>query len=172
MKKICGFYVNSVHLVAMMLPYLRDKINQEIKFETFFEYNLNSNINSILNNLAINKEEKNNILSINWKNNRIIKYSTIERNLKSIIENNKEINLLVSGTTKYIDEVNSLLNKFFEKYYPKVRNKKITIISCYEITEFDNNIRDILDSHEFILNTSGIHKIEDIFEDYKKKVAN
>ena len=79
---------------------------------------------------------------------------------------------MVSGTTKYIDEVNSLLNKFFEKYYPKVRNKKITIISCYEITEFDNNIRDILDSHEFILNTSGIHKIEDIFEDYKKKVAN
>ena len=38
--------------------------------------------------------------------------------------------------------------------------------------EFDDNIREILDAHELIINTSGIHEIGDIFEDYKKKKAN
>ena len=32
--------------------------------------------------------------------------------------------------------------------------------------------REILDKHEFILNTAGIHKVEEIFEDYKKRVVN
>lgn len=172
MKKVCGFYVSSMHLVTMILPYLKDKIKHEVKIETFFEYNLNNNITNILNNLIINKEDKQKILNINWKNSRLKKYSNIERNLKSIIENNEEINLIISGSEKYIKEINNILNVFFEKYIAKITNKKITVINCYEVTEFDNNIREILDLHEFILNTSGIHKIEDIFEDYKKRVVN
>ena len=172
MKKVCGFYVSSMHLVTMMLPYIKDKINHNIKIETFFEYNLNNNINNMLNNLIINKEDKEKILNINWKNSRLKKYSNIEKNLKNIIENNEEINLLISGSEKYINQVNNILNVFFEKYIAKINNKKITIINCYEVTEFDNNIREILDEHEFILNTSGIHNVEDIFEDYKKRVVN
>ena len=172
MKKVCGFYVSSMHLVTMMLPYIKDKINHNIKIETFFEYNLNNNINNMLNNLIINKEDKEKILDINWKNSRLKKYSNIEKNLKNIIENNEDINLLIIGIEKYINEVNNILNVFFEKYTAKINNKKITIINCYEVTEFDDNIREILDSHEFILNTSGIHKVEDIFEDYKKRVVN
>ena len=38
--------------------------------------------------------------------------------------------------------------------------------------EFDDDIREILDEHDFIINTSGINKIEDIFEVYKEKQAN
>lgn len=172
MKKVCGFYVSSMHLVTMMLPYIKDKINHEIKIETFFEYNLNDNINNMLNNLIINKEDKQKILNLNWENIKIKKYSNIEKNLKNLIQNNKEINLIISGSEKYIREINNILNIFFEKYIAKINNKNITIINCYEVTEFDNNIREILDSHEFILNTSGIHKVEDIFEDYKKRIAN
>jgi len=172
MKKVCGFYVSSMHLVAMMLPYLREGIKHEIEFETFFEYNLSNNIDNILNNLIINKEHKQKILDINWKSNRLKKHSSIEKKLKNTIANNKEINLLISGSEEYINEVNSLLNAFFESYSAKICDKRITIINCYEVTEFDDNIREILDVHEFILNTSGIHKVEDIFEDYKKRVVN
>ncbi len=172
MKKVCGFYVSNMHLVTMMLPYLKDKIDHEVKIETFFEYNLNCNINYILNNLIINKEDKEKILDINWKNSRLKKYSYIEKILKNIIENNDEINLLISGSERYINEINDILNVFFEKYTQKINNKKITIINCYEVTEFDENIREILDKHEFIINTSGIHKVEEIFEDYKKRVVN
>ena len=33
---------------------------------------------------------------------------------------------------------------------------------------FNENIKKILDKHDLIFNTSGEHKIEDIFEGYKK----
>ena len=105
MDKVCGFYVSSIHLVTMILPYLREKLYSEIKFETFFEYNLNENINNILAKLIINEEDKQKILKINWKNTKMKKYSVIEKNLKCIFENNKEITLLISGSQKYIKEI-------------------------------------------------------------------
>lgn len=168
MDKVCGFYVSSIHLVTMILPYLREKLYSEIKFETFFEYNLNENINNILAKLIINEEDKQKILKINWKNTKIKKYSAIEKGLKYVFENNKKITLLISGSQKYIKEINYILDKFFNKYSNKISDRKITIINCYEVTEFDDNIREILDEHKYILNTSGVHKIEEIFEDYKK----
>lgn len=171
-KKVCGFYVSGVHLITMILPYVRQQLENEIKFETFFEYNLKENANIVLTNLIINNEDKQKISNINWKNTKIQKYSNIEKKLKNVLESNKEINILVSGSKKYIKEINKILNKIFDKYTNKINHKYITIINCFEVTEFDDNIREILDVHEYILNTSGIHRIEEIFEDYKKKVAN
>ncbi len=172
MNKVCGFYVSSVHLVTMILPYLRERLNNKIKFETFFEYNLTENLNNILDKLIINEDDKQKIININWKNTRIKKYSFIEKGLKNLFDNNKENILLISGSQKYIKETNYILDKFFNKNSNKINNKEITIINCYEVTEFDDNIREILDSHEYIINTSGVHKIEEVFEDYKKKKAN
>lgn len=164
MKKVCGFYVSSMHLVTMILPNIREEINEGTKIETFFEYNLNENINKILSNLIINNEEKQKILNINWKNKKIKKYSDLEKNIKNIIEKNEKINLIISGSEKYIIEVNKILDKIFNKY----KNRKysnITIINCYEVSAFNDNIREILDLHEYIINTSGVHRIEEIFEE-------
>ncbi len=171
-KKVCGFYVSSMHLVTMILPHIKNETNRDVKFETVLEYNLKENVSNVLSNLIINDKEKENILNINWSNNKIQKYSNIEKKFKNILEDNNEINILISGSKKYIKEANILIEKFLNKNINKINNKKITIIDCYEVREFDDNIREILDSHELIINTSGIHKIEDIFEDYKKKKAN
>ena len=171
-EKICGFYVSSVHLITMILPYIKKQIKKDVKIETILEYNLQDIVNNFLNNLIINDKEKNDILSINWSNNKIQKYLSIEKKLKNIIENNKEIILLVSGSKKYIEDMNKMIDKFINRNINKINEKKITIIDCYEVTEFDDNIRDILDEHEFIINTSGIHEIGDIFEDYKNKKVN
>ncbi len=78
MEKICGFYVSNVHLITMILPYLSNQIKKGVKIETFFQEDLTENINTILNNLIINKEEKENILNINWKSNKLKKYIVIE----------------------------------------------------------------------------------------------
>lgn len=171
-KKVCGFYVSSMHLVTMILPYIKNETNRDVKFETVLEYNLKENVSNVLSNLIINDKEKENILNINWNSNKIQKYSNIEKKLKNILENNNEINILISGSRKYIEEANKIIEKFLNKNTNKLNKKKITIIDCYEVSEFDDNIREILDSHELIINTSGINKIEDIFEDYKKKKAN
>lgn len=34
---------------------------------------------------------------------------------------------------------------------------------------FNQNIKEILDKHELIFNTAGEHKIEEVFEGYKKQ---
>ena len=65
-------------------------------------------------------------------------------------------------------EINKLLNKFLKENI----NNKERIINCYKVSEFDDNINEILDEHEYIFNTSGIHRIEDVFKDYKKEIAN
>lgn len=167
-KKVCGFYVSSIHLVTMILPYINKQTNQNVKIETVLEYNLKENVSRVLSKLVINNEEKQKILKINWGNTKIEKYSNMEKRLNKILENNEKINLLVSGSRKYIELINNILNKFLEKNKNKLNKKDIKIINCYEVTEFDDNIREILDTHDLIINTSGIHKIEDIFEDYKK----
>lgn len=168
MEKICGFYVSTLHLVTMMLPFLKEELKKQAKIETFFEYSLNENINNLLDNLIINETNKKEILNINWKNSKIKKYSIIEKNLKKLLNEKNEIVILISGSRKYIKETQDLLNKFFEKF----TSKNIKTINCYQVSEFDDNIKEILDEHEYILNTSGIHRIEEVFEDYKEKTVN
>ena len=167
-KKVCGFYVSSMHLITMILPFIKNENKKNIKIETVLEYNLTENINKVLDNLVINNKERENVLNINWNSRKIQKYSNMEKELKNLIEKNNKINILVSGSRKYIEEINLILNKFLYKNSNKLDKKIIKIINLYEVTEFDDNIREILDRHELIINTSGIHKTEDIFEDYKK----
>ena len=171
-KNVCGFYVSGVHLITMILPYIKKQIEKDIKTETFFEYNLKENANDVLKKLILKNEDRQKILNINWKNSKIQKYSNFEKIIKKIIDKEEEINILISGSQKYIGEINKMLSKYVQKNDNRLINKQITIINCYEVRDFNDNVRDILDMHEYILNTSGVHKIEEIFEDYKKKAAN
>ena len=171
-KKVCGFYVSTMHLITMLLPFIKNQTNNNVKIETFLEYNLNKNVSNVLNNLVINNKEKANILNINWNSSRIQRYSNIEKKLKNYNFNNNEVNIIISGSRKYIEECNKILERFINRNKNILNNKNTSIINCYEVNEFDDNIREILDNHDYIINTSGIHKIEDIFEDYKSKKAN
>jgi len=42
-------------------------------------------------------------------------------------------------------------------------------MNFYEVGSFNENIKEILDKHQLIFNTSGEQKIEDVFEGYEKK---
>ena len=47
----------------------------------------------------------------------------------------------------------------------------INIINCYEVSEFNNNINIILDKHDYIINTSGINPVGEIFKSREKKIG-
>ena len=53
----------------------------------------------------------------------------------------------------------------------KASKKGIKIINCYEVTEFNENLKGILDMHNKILNTSGVHNIEELYSGYVKEEA-
>lgn len=165
-EKVCSFYISSIHLITMILPYLNKQLKINNTFITFLEYNFNEIIKNILLNISSNEENKQNIFNIGW-NNKVCKYNIVEKNLKEILKNTKRVSIIVSGNEKYINNMNNLLNKFVEKNPKKIQY--IKIINCYEVSEFNNNVKEILDNHDYILNTSGEHKVEEVFEGYSKK---
>ena len=63
------------------------------------------------------------------------------------------------------------MNKNIKKWLDKntLKVKTLSVINCYEVTQFNNSIKEILDEHDKILNTSGEKEIQDVFTGYIKQ---
>lgn len=147
-KKVCSFYVSDWHLVTMLLPHINEKINEEVKIATILQYNIQNQMETLLEKLRI--ENKTKILNIDWKNKQ-----TNENVIENII-NTKEnqIEIIINGNMEYIEEANKQIENFI-KTNEQFKNKKITIIDCYNVNDYKDKISQILEKHEKILNTSG-----------------
>ena len=128
-KKVCGFYVSSVHLVTMLLPYLNKQIEEQIEVIPFLEFDLRKNVETILSKIVLNEKNKEQILDINWKNTKVQKFTNIESTIKEKLKNEKEAIILVSGSKKYIKIVNEMIERYFNKY--RNNKKYITVINCF-----------------------------------------
>ncbi len=167
-EKLCGFYVSDWHLTTTILPYINSKIDEKTKVITILENNIEENIKVLMEKL--NLKNKNEILSIRWTSVDGKKYINIENILNKEISKNTENIILISGNKNYIDVINNNISKWLEK----ANIKSIKIIDFFEVTEFNNNIVNILDGHDKILNTSGEREISEVFDGYQdfKNVAN
>lgn len=165
-KKVCGFNISSIHFSMMILPYINKEIEQEKSIITILEGNLEKNIKQVLSKITISEEAKEKILNIGWKDTDIRK-SNIEKNLKlRLTEEKYNLDIIVYGSEKYINEVNDIIKKFINKNNKILEGKNLKIIDCYTVNDFNENIREILDSHDVMFNTSGEHSIEEIFDGY------
>lgn len=166
-KKVCGFNISSIHFSMMILPYIKKELETKKDVITILEGNLEKNINQILSKLTITEEEKEKILNINWKETDI-KESTIKKNLRKKLMQNDNLDIIVYGSENYINSVGEIINKIIEEDLKKNKQKNIKIIDCYSVSDFNENIKEILNNHHTMFNTSGEHKIEDVFKGYKK----
>ncbi len=137
-KTVCSFYASEWHLVTMLLPNIDKKINKGIKITTILEKDLKNNMEALLKKLNLENNDK--ILNIGWSKNKL-------ENVKELVEDNDCI--IISGTVEYIKNVHTLIKENISK------NKCITIIDCYNINECEPELKQILDEHEIVLNTSG-----------------
>ena len=167
-QKVCSFYVSNMHFATMILPFVNKQEEEKRKIVTFFENDFTTNIELVLSRIIISEERKKELLNINWKNTDIIKYINIEKILKTQLNKNNENIIIVNGNTDYINNVNECIERYLEKNSKKIDAKNIKIINFYEVGSFNENIKEILDKHDLIFNTSGKHRIEDIFDGYKK----
>ena len=133
-KRACSFYVSSTHLITMMIPYIKKQMDLNIEIATFFEYNLKENTKEILSKIVLEDENRESVLELDWNSKNAYKFSNVEKEIKSKLNNNKELNILIMGTNKYIDAANENLENFFYKNIKKLEGKYITIINCYEVT--------------------------------------
>ena len=163
-EKLCSFYVSDWHLVTMLLPYINKQINEKANILTILENDIEENIKTLIQKLNLKNEEK--ILSLNWKKTNGIKYSEIQNKLKELKKGETLNVILINGKKEYIDIVNKNVEKFLSKNKNIYQNINVKIINCFEVSEFNNNIREILNSHDKILNTSGEKEINDVFEGY------
>lgn len=157
-NKMCSFYVNDWHLTVMMLPYINGKLQENEKVTIISEENLLNNINTILERTNIKEEYKKQIQTIGWE-------KTSQKEIKNKIQEQENgNNIIIIGKEDYIENTNKIIEN-------KVKTGEVNVIDCYEVMEFNNNMENILKSHEKIINTSGERSVEESFEGFNKKEA-
>lgn len=163
-NKVCGFYVNNWHLTTMILPYINKSLKENRPIITIMEKGIKEEVRELLLRMNLNKDTKEEILNIDWTSKSICKYSKVKNEIEEKLKDSKKLNIIINGTKEYIEIANQNMRKAIEN----LKFKEITIINCYEITK-QSDVKEVLDNNEFVLNTSGINKIEDVFKDYKKQ---
>ena len=169
--KICSFYVSDWHLTAMLLPFIEEETEKGEILNTILEKNITYNMKEILTRIQIEPKIKEQILKLDWQNKNLIKYSEIRKFMEKITKNQKSVTIIIEGNKDRIDYINRNIEKWEEKQARKLKRKEIRIINCYDVNEFNENLKEILDKHDKILNTSGIHEIEEMNSGYVKKRA-
>lgn len=143
-KTVCSFYASDWHLVTMLLPNIDRKINEGVKITTILENDLDDKMLELLDKLRIKNKDR--VLDIGWNKTEL-------NNIGNIIDKNDEI--IVNGSIEYIDNVHQKINQYLQMNSNVLKNRSISIIDCYDITKYENNVKQILDKHDKILNTGG-----------------
>lgn len=163
-ERLCSFYVSDWHLVTMLLPYINKQINEKANVITLLENDIDENIKTLIKKLNLKNEQK--ILDINWKRTNGMKYSELKNKMKELKKNDILNVIFINGNKNYIDITNKNIEKFLNDNMNKYKEVSIKIIDCFEVSEFNVNMQEILHSHDKILNTSGEKEICDVFEGY------
>ena len=153
-KKVCSFYVSDWHLITMLLPHINEKINEEVKITTILENDLREYMETLLGKLRLKNTDK--ILNIDWN-----KTKDLQAKLEEIINSDE---VIVNGSMEFINKSNKIIQKELEGD----EGKSIKIINCYDFNNYKDKVKEILDQHDTVLNTSG----EKSKEEYLERIAN
>lgn len=172
-KNICNLYASKWHLAVMLLPYLNKQIEKGIKFETILKEDILENVEELISKLNLKQEKQEKMLNMNWNKSKIENKEQIEEFMNNIIKNENNVSIILNGDNNQVKNTNEIINKFIEKNKKSIEqnNIKITIISCFKALDFKENVKEILNNYDYALNTSGEHKIEEVYNMYKKVIS-
>lgn len=137
-NKVCSFYASDFHLEMMMLPYINKKLEQNANIILFTQKDLEKSIKVLMSKINLSEEKKQKIANLNWSNHSIIKLEKIKPEDEQIF--------FIIGDELYIKQINE-----------KLKNIKgnVTIVDCYELEQVENKVKQIVQMHDKILNTTG-----------------
>lgn len=144
--KICGFNVNEFHLVTMIMPYIYEKMNEGKNVSVFFEKDVHEIYEKVLNVNEIFWRNKEKLDKIDWG-------KTDSSNLPKKFGNEADI-VIVAGKKNFIDKINSLAINFHTKF---------TLVNCFEIDDFNNNLENIVKNYNKILCTKGVREVKELY---------
>ena len=50
-KRLCCFYVNDIHLITMLLPYINERINESTEIITVLESDISKSVKKVMNGI-------------------------------------------------------------------------------------------------------------------------
>ncbi len=141
--KFCSFYVSDIHLVTMLLPYIREKMKEKKEFITIFETDIRESVKKVVKNVNLKRKEEMKLLDIGWDE---------KTNIEEL--NIKDKYILVMGSDIFMKRVNTKIEQ---------KNVSCTIINCFEVFQGQKHIEAIIQNHEKVINSRGEIMIEEIF---------
>jgi len=127
-EKTCCFYVSDFHLEMILVPYINEKIDENITIIT--EKKLKDTIQILISKMNLNEEYKEKILNLGWDGEEEIK---------------EDSNIIIIGSKDYIENKNN-----------EIKNKNIlSVLDCYNFEEEKDNMENIIKEYKNILNTLG-----------------
>jgi len=175
MKKACSFYLSDNHFDMTVLSYLKDKIQKGSKVMLFVKENTRDRLYNTITNMGWN------ISNETWQRNVVIyplesvkKISEaryLAQNIKSMIDI-MSLNCSEEGLILCIQRVNDIEERYISKLEGLIANVSVPVnlINCYEFSSEKEIVLKALANHSFILNTSGLSKIEKVYPGINIKV--
>lgn len=127
-EKACCFYVSEFHLEMILVPYINERIDDNITILT--EKKLKKTLEMLISKLNLKKENKEKILNLEWDGDKEIKENS---------------NIIIIGSKEYINKKNE-----------ELKNKNIvSVLDCYDFEEEKDNMFNIIKQYKYSLNTLG-----------------
>lgn len=127
-EKTCCFYVSEFHLEMILVPYINEKINEEITILT--EKKLRETLEILISKMNLKEENKEKILKLEWDGEEKIKENS---------------NIIIIGSKEFIKNKNE-----------ELENKNVlSVLDCYDFDEEKDHIDNIVKQYKNTLNTLG-----------------
>lgn len=127
-EKTCCFYVSEFHLEMILVPYINEKINEDITILT--EKKLRETLEILISKINLKEENKEKILKLGWDGEEKIKENS---------------NIIIIGSKEFIKNKNE-----------KLENKNVlSVLDCYDFDEEKDHIDNIVKQYKNTLNTLG-----------------
>lgn len=148
--KLCCFTVNTTHACIIANNYISNNLDN-VKIIYINEKNENKKIKNIISKFYKKIEDR--MYYTEWLN----------ENLLNDYENENFV-FVVHGKEKFISNVNKFLD---------INNFDGYVINCYDICEIKSSVDEVIATHDYYMNTTGIvNKLDSIYgynEDEQRK---
>ena len=165
LKKICSVYANDLHFATLIFPFIHRELEKNTTIRTVLEKDEQGNIEKVLENVGLNSDIKEEIRKIDWKETNISKIRENFKLLEEDAKDKKRIDIVISGRNLFIEKVNKAIDLWVKNNMELLdnRNTELNIINCFSFEE-NKKIENIINTHEYILKTSGLQEIVQVEE--------
>lgn len=170
LRKTCSIHANDLHFATVVFPYVSKEVESGATVKTILERNEKQYIEKVIKNIGLNSEVKEKIKKIDWQESDITKIRKTFKLLEEEIKLSKKIDIIILGSNIFIQKVNKALDLWVKNNMEKLGEEsiEINIINCFSFEE-NEQVDKILNTHDYILKTSGL---EELIEEEELLKAN